>query len=60
MVRIGQQQKIWSLQEVPVEVEYKEEFTEDREVDEDMVQEIRLPQVKALCKCKGEVLRRKR
>jgi len=41
---------------VPVEVEYEEEVTEDREVEEDVVQEIRVPQVKALYKYKGQGL----
>ena len=43
-------------EEVPVEVEYNEEVTENREVEEDLVQEIRVPQVKALYKYKGQGL----
>ena len=41
---------------MPIEVEYNEQVTENREVEEDVVQEIRVPQVKALYKYKGQGL----
>ena len=37
-----------------MEVEYDEEVIQEREVEEEVVQEIRMPQVKALYRYKGQ------